>query len=252
MRRFVDHVLCTLPFEHDWYVERGVNARYIGHPYFDELLDQQLDAAFLAEQQDRPGTVIGLLPGSRNLEVERNLSTMVRSAARIHAARPDTRFLVAGYKPAHARYIEGRLRGRNLPIEVHAGRTPEIIHLAHACIAVSGSVGLELLYRGKPSVVVYRLTRPQHLIGRILLDAPYISLVNLLAGRELFPEYATVRCEAQAVSGHLLRWLNDPAAHGEVCGELAELRRRVAEPGACERAARYLLAEVDKQVEKVA
>jgi len=52
--------------------------------------------------------------------------------------------------------VEERLRGRSLPVEVHAGRTPEIIHLAHSCIAVSGSVGLELLYHGKPSVVTYR------------------------------------------------------------------------------------------------
>src|SRR5262249_33286584 len=157
-----------------------------------------------------------------------------RSMVHIHVARPDTRFLVASFKSAHARYVEGHLRGCNLPIEVHAGRTPEIIHLAHACIAVSGSVGLELLYRGKPSVVVYRLSRPQQLLSRLLLDAPYISLVNLLAGRELFPEYATIRCEAEAVSGHLLRWLNDPAAHADVCAQLGELRRRVAEPGACE------------------
>src|SRR5262249_8871105 len=69
----------------------------------------------------------------------------------------------------------------------------------------------------------------------------YISLVNLLAGEELYPEYLTDRCEAAAIGEHILRWLNDPAAYDAVCARLTALRGRVAEPGACERAARYIL-----------
>jgi lipid-A-disaccharide synthase len=102
-------------------------------------------------------------------------------------------------------------------------------------------VGLELLAHGKPSVVVYRVSRPELRLCRLLKTSPYISLVNLLAGKELFPEFLTDRCAAEAVAGHVLRWLNDPAAHAALCRELAELRGRVGEPGACERAARYIL-----------
>jgi lipid-A-disaccharide synthase len=242
MRRTVDHVLCTLPFEEEWYRARGVGAHYIGHPYFDELTRQQPEAAFVAAQQARPGPVIGLLPGSRNQEIERNLATLVRAAAAVHAARPDARFLVACLQPAQREYVEGYLRRHPpLPVEVHCGRTPEIIRAARACVAVSGSVGLELLYHGKPAVVLYRISRLDLAVGRWFMTCPYISLVNLLAGKELFPEYLTHRCEAPAVSGHLLRWLNDPAAYDGACRELADLRQRVAAPGACDRAADYLL-----------
>jgi lipid-A-disaccharide synthase len=242
MRRSVDHVLCTLPFEEPWYRSRGVAAHYLGHPYFDELPQQQLNAAFVEAQQERLGTVIGLLPGSRNQELEHNLATLLGAARRIHAARPDTRFLVACYKPEHTSLVEARLHGCGLPIEVHAGRTPEIIHLARATVAVSGSVGLELLYRGKPSVVVYRANRVGLWIMHFLLKCRYISLVNLLADRELFPEYLSPRDEAQAVAGRVLHWLNDEEAYREVCAALAALRHRVAEPGACRRAAEYILA----------
>jgi lipid-A-disaccharide synthase len=253
MRRFVDHVLCSLPFEPEWYAARGVSsAHYVGHPYFDELPEQRLDADFLAEQQGRGGTLIGLLPGSRNQEVERNLPTLIRAAARIHTARPDTRFLVASFKPAQRHYVEAYLRGRGLPVEAYTGRTPEIIQLAHSCVAVSGSVGLELLYRGKPTVVVYRVPDLQYRLGRVLATCKYISLVNLLADRELFPEYPTPRCEAEAISGHVLRWLNEPAAYASVCDQLAELRGRVTVPGACERAARYVLAHIGQQKEQAA
>src|SRR5438067_7747836 len=109
MRRWVDHVLCALPFEEPWYQSRGVAARYVGHPYFDELPKQELDGEFLQAHGSESGLVIGLLPGSRNQEVERNLSTLIRSAALVHKARPDSRFLVACFKSSHHEYVEDYL-----------------------------------------------------------------------------------------------------------------------------------------------
>jgi lipid-A-disaccharide synthase len=241
MRRFVDHVLCSLPFEPAWYAARGVAAHYLGHPYFDELTQQQLNAAFVEAEQERPGTVIGLLPGSRNQELEQNLTTLLGAARIIHAARPETRFLVACYREEHRRHVEQLVRGLAAPIEAHTGRTAEIIHLAKATVAVSGSVGLELLYRGKPSVVVYRAHPVPLWLSQFLRTCRYISLVNLLADRELFPEFLTHCDEAEKVADRVLHWLNDEGAYGDVCGQLAALKTRVAEPGACRRAAGYIL-----------
>jgi lipid-A-disaccharide synthase len=247
MRRYVDHVLCSLPFEGDWYKARGVHAHYVGHPYFDELAQQRLEPAFLDQEHKRQGTVIALLPGSRTQEVQRNWPSLIRAAAQIHQARPETRFLVACYKPSQQHFVDSSLRGQGLPIETHTGRTPEIIHLAHACIAVSGSVGLELLYQGKPTVVVYRVRSIDLAACRLFKTTPYISLVNLLAGREIYPEFLTDRCQAEAIGGHVLHWLNDSMDYRKTCAELATLCREVAKPGACERAARYVLEFVEKQ-----
>jgi lipid-A-disaccharide synthase len=241
MRRLVDRVLCNLPFEPEWYARRRVPACYVGHPYFDELHGQRLDGAFLAEQRARPGTVVALLPGSRDQELRHNLPSLLRAAALIHARRPDVRFLAACLRPEHARAVAGRLGRGGPPVEAHAGRAPEIIQLAHSCLSVSGSVSLELLYRGKPSVVLYRHHWPGVLAARLLMRCPYISLVNLLAGRELFPEYLAWRCVAEPMAGHVLHWLHDRAAYEALCGELAALRDRVALPGACERAAGAVL-----------
>jgi len=257
MRRWVDHVLCALPFEEAWYQSRGVAAHYVGHPYFDELPQQQLDKDFLAKHDSGSFPIIGLLPGSRNQEVERNLPSLIRSAALIHAARPDTRFLAACFKSSHQRYVEDyfnrlaatRSRARaDLPSEVSVGRTPEIIELSRACIAVSGSVGLELLYRVRPSVVLYRIGRIDLQVSRLFKTAPYISLVNMLAEKELFPEFLTDRCEAKAIAGHIIGWLNEPKKYQALGDELKDLRARVAEPGACERAARFILSQIDKKM----
>lgn len=244
MRRFVDHVLCNLPFEQEWYEKRGVAAHYIGHPYFDELAAQQLDAAFLAEQHAQPGPIIGLLPGSRNHEVNDNLDMLLGAARRLHSARPDVRFLVACLHEAHREKVEARLAGQGLPIEVCARRTPEIIQLAHACIAKSGSVGLELLHRGKPAVIIYRVGRTIRFLCDHFMHVPHISLVNLLAGKELLPEYLTCRDESEAIAQHVIRWLNEPDAYAEICQQLTALRHKVAMPGACMKMARYLVETV--------
>jgi lipid-A-disaccharide synthase len=241
MRRLTDQVLCSLPFEETWFRQHGVAARYIGHPYFDELHGQRLDADFVASQRVRPGTVIGVLPGSRHGELERNLPSLVRAAQRIHARRPDTRFLVACLKPAHSDELRARLTGLALPLEVHHGRTPEIIHLAHSCLSVSGSISLELLFRGKPAAIVYCVPRHIRLLGWLLLRCKYITLVNLLADRLLFPEYVTTGNVGDQLAEHILSWLDDRAAYEDLCGRLNALRRRVAEPGACMRAAAAVL-----------
>lgn len=247
MRRWVDHVLCSLPFETAWYHNRGVNAQYLGHPYFDELSRQRLDVGFLNEQAAQGGEIVGLLPGSRFQEVKRNLSTLVRAAKLIHAQRPQTRFLMACFRPAHRDYAAAYLHGRGLPIDLCVGRTPEIIQASRACVAVSGSVGLELLYREKPTAVVYRIGRLDLFLAGFFKTAPYISLVNLLAGKELFPEFLTDRCESQAIAEHVLRWLEDADAYRALRNELHALRRRVAEPGACERVAHYVLDQLERK-----
>jgi lipid-A-disaccharide synthase len=246
MRRLADRVLCTLPFEEEWYRQRGVQAHYVGHPYFDELHSRQLDDTFLAAQRAQPGTVIALLPGSRRQEIAHNFAPMAEAAGILHTRRPDVRFLVACLRPEHARNVERQLadlkmRGHNLPIEVHVGRTAEIIELAHASIAKSGSVGLELLYHATPAVVIYQLPWIETFAARFIIQCPYISLVNLLADKPLFPEYLAHRVPAQAVADHVLRWLDDPDAYRAIKGELALLRQRVAEPGACDRAAAFVL-----------
>lgn len=237
MRRLTDQVLCCLPFEEPWLQQRGIAARYIGHPYFDELAHYRFDNAFLSQQRARPGAIIALLPGSRTSEVRQNLPSQLRAAEIIHQRRPDVRFLVACLKPQQADYVRQQLGERKLPLEIHHGKTPEIIQLAHSCLSVSGSVSLELLYRGKPTVILYCVTQFQMMLCRLLKQSKYITLVNLLADRLLYPEYVATYCLGETLAGHVLHWLQDRAAYEGLCGQLAALRQQVVWPGACGRAA---------------
>src|SRR3954451_19263586 len=98
VKKFVDLVLCSLPFEPAWYRARGVShAVYVGHPYFDELAERILDETFLAAERSKPGPVVAILPGSRTQEVTRNLPIMIRAASKLVADHPELRprFVVA-------------------------------------------------------------------------------------------------------------------------------------------------------------
>ncbi|HKB02019.1 MAG TPA: lipid-A-disaccharide synthase [Gemmataceae bacterium] len=241
MKRLMTHVLSALPFEHEWLAERGVPSTYIGHPYFDELAAQRLDESLLTSERAEPGRVVGILPGSRNQEVTRNIPEMLRAARLVHAAIPDTRFLVAAFSEHQAEMARAEATQWRMPVEVHVGRTPEIIELAECCVAVSGSVSLEIMYRRKPAVIVYRLRRIDLKLGRKFMKVPFITLVNLLAKEEVYPEFLTDRDPSKGVASEVLGFLNDRERADEVRRKLDTLCGEVAKPGACATAARFIL-----------
>jgi lipid-A-disaccharide synthase len=247
MKRYVRHVLAALPFEDAWYRERSMPTTYIGHPYFDELAEQELDQSFLEQQRQRPGKVVAILPGSRKQEVAKNIPEMLQAAAIIHQRHPKTRFLVASYNEAQGEMARKAIVRMKLPVEVHVGRTPEIIELAEACIAVSGSVSLEIMYRLKPAAVVYRLGYISLRVGRYFMKCKYITLVNLLADREIFPEFLTDRNPSEMMAQRILEWLDDPSKIEATRAALRAVKDRVAQPGACDRAAAFIVEQIEQE-----
>ena len=240
VRKWVDHVLCSLPFEPKWYHERGISgATFVGHPYFDELAERSIDRAFIQAENARPGPVIALLPGSRTQELRRNLPMMLRAAEKVAAGLPGVRFAVSCLHDKHAAMARelAAASGVASSIEVHSGRTAELIKTADCAWAVSGSVGLELMNEALPTVVLYAIKPFDLWVARHFIKSKYISLVNLLADAEVMPEYLTDGDASADLAGHALRWLTDPSARDESSRRLADLRDRVAFPGASERAA---------------
>ena len=264
MRRFVDYVLCKLPFEEKWYRERGCNATFVGHPYFDQLRAEQLDGEFIARLQAADGPLVAILPGSRTQEVKSNLKYFLRAAEAVHRSVPNARFAIASFKASQAALAHSALKGSGLPIEVHVGRTAEIIEAAQCAMAVSGSVSLELLYHKKPTVILYYVSRFAFQVQKFFRKVRYITLVNLLTATDLFPkrvatydpndpmdahvlmpEYLTCEDKSGQVAGHVVEWLTDPAKHAARVAQLTELRERVGHGGASLRAANYMLQTLD-------
>ena len=291
MRRLSDHVLCSLPFEEAWFRQRGCNATFVGHPFFDEVRRHKCDESFLESNRCRSGPLVTILPGSRTQEVLHNLPWFLKAAARVRQAVPTARFAVAAFKPKHAQMAEamavgsgqwtvgsgqsavgsgqwkgdgGRSQEDPKPIiDIHSGRTPELMQLATCCMACSGSVSMELLYYTKPTVIHYWISPAAYAVQKRFRKVKYITLVNLLstgelypadlspydpaqAGAEkvLFPEYLTCEDKSAAMAGHVIQWLNDPPALARQIAALEQLKAEVAHGGASARAAEYILQEL--------
>eukprot|EP00913_Durusdinium_trenchii_P008941 g8407.t1 len=249
MRKFVDHILCGLPFEPKWYARRGLQAEYVGHPFFDEIEAHQLDTDFCEQQSNAGQPIVGVLPGSRNKEIERNWPLMMQVMQQLHARHPDVRFLVASYNEKQRARCEELLQESNaahgensesgtisrLPIEFHIGHTPEIIETARCCLMVSGSVSLELLARTTPAAVVYRINTMTRFFKWLMLQIRYITLPNLIAEAELMPEWVVCphpERDVREMTATLSSWLSDSNAHEAKVAEIRELRDAVMKTGA--------------------
>jgi lipid-A-disaccharide synthase len=261
MRKFVDHLLCSLPFEQEWFRKQGCNATFVGHPFFDEVERYALDEKFLEEHRNQAGPLAVILPGSRNQEVANNLKWFLKAAAIVREQVPSVRLAMACFKPHQAVIAQREAQAAGLPIEICVGKTPELMSLADCAMAVSGSVSLELLYHRTPTVILYWVSRLGFFVQHFFRKVKYITLVNLLstddvfphdltpynpsqpdADKVLFPEYLTCEDKSRQIAAHMVEWLTDPAKRAACVAQLEELKAKVAHGGASSKAAEYIIS----------
>jgi lipid-A-disaccharide synthase len=210
---------------------------------------------------DRERPLVTILPGSRTQEVTHNLEMFLRAAAIVRGRVPQARFAVASFKPHQAQIARRMVQKSGVPAEVFVRRTPELIQAAQCCLAVSGSVSLELLYQTRPTAILYWISPLAYWVQKQFRHTRYITLVNMLASDDVFPrdltpydptsprdagvpfpEYLTCEDKSQALAEHITRWLTDRAEHERITRQLAELKSAVGHGGATRQASQYILA----------
>lgn len=249
VRKFVDHVITALPFERDWYEDRGIKVDYVGHPFFDEVGNHVLDDRFVQLWKNRRSHTVAVLPGSRSQEVGRCWPVMIQVLKRLHARHPDVTFLVACYRDSHRRRCLQQLlvEAPSLPVQFFVGRTPEIIEASDCALMVSGSVSLEMMARKTPAIVLYRVSRVTGILGDLFLQCPFISLPNLIAGREVMPEFLSVGNPSKVIAGItdvLDRWIRLPEERQLATNDLLEASEGFIEGGAIQKCAGIILAKL--------
>lgn len=252
VRRLIDCVLSVLPFEAEWYRQRGVDVEYVGHPFFDEVAAHPLSAKDVAELRSEEYRTIGVLPGSRKQEVYKNFPVMLDTMQRLYERHPKIRFEVACYKQWHFETCSGMTRKSDcqLPVTFHVGKTSEIIEAADFCLMVSGSVSLEVLARKTPAVVIYRGSPLLYVLGHLLINVDYFTLPNLIADAPLMPEFPLVRRHSPAVDkmvSQLDSWLTSPVLLEESRTAVASLADSIVSAGGIARAADVLIQRVQQQ-----
>ena len=256
MRRLVNLVLAPLPFEWRWFKQHGCETVYIGHPFFEEVRKKQSDPEFLEKFYTRYGNapIVTLLAGSRNQEVLANLNGMLSTIRQVQYEVPNVQPVFAAFSDEHAAMIQKRLDAQKMSIPVFVGRTTELIRAADCCLAVSGSVSMELLACNKPTVIYYRVNRFMLFVQRFFRRARYITLVNLLEAHTqrgqsvfyedsvwlipkepsaldryqmVFPEFLTSTDRSAEMAEWLSYWLSAPSLLAKQKQRLDALLREV-------------------------
>ena len=267
--RDVARMLVILPFERAFYEQHGVAATYVGNPLADARADAPGSPAVgpgspagsgsPADGPDSPADglraarsgrrtalgldperpVLALLPGSRRQEILRLWSPLLGAAKLLLAQRPELQLIV----PVAPTIDRASLDPGDLPITFIDGRAPEVLAAADAAIVASGTATLESALAQVPLVVVYRTSWLTWIIGRLLVRIPYVSLVNLLAGRRLVPELLQSDCTSEGIAAETARLLDAGSARSEQLSGLRQIRDELAPAGA-PNAARRAAAEV--------
>lgn len=238
LKATVDRMFCILPFEQAFFRKFGWEVDFVGNPVLDAIKNFKPDASFPA-RHDLAGPFVAVLPGSRKGEVRRILPVLAKAIQLL----PDLHFEVAAI--------------RELPEDLYAPlkdlpnvhfvweETYDLLCHARAAIVTSGTATLETAIFGVPQVVVYKASPLEYAIGKRLLRVPHISLVNLIAEREVVQELLQEKATAENISAEVKKLMADGAYRTEMLRSgYGEVRRRIDTGSATENTARLMIADL--------
>jgi lipid-A-disaccharide synthase len=236
MARWVDRLAVVFPFEEPLFREAGVNATFVGHPLLDDLAPEVDEARFRAELGiTSAATLVGLLPGSRQGELDAHARVLLEAAQKLRTDRP------AGVVPVLA--LAPGLKLDRVPATLRTSarivtnRTHCVQAFSACCAVASGTATLETALFGTPLAIIYRVGRVNHAIARRVIRLSHIGLPNIVAGKEVAPELLQDALEPGRLAALLGGWLGDPATLARRRAELGVVRERLGGPGASARAA---------------
>ena len=235
--RWIDLMLCIFPFEPELYREAGLRAVFVGHPMIDRLRERKIDI-------ERDPNLIVLLPGSRLREVRKIFPVLIETARDLRKVKPDLRFETAAASPKLAATMKEMWHRQDVDATIKTGETAELMQRASVGIIASGSATLEAAYFSLPFVLVYKVAWPTYLAARLVVSVKYLGMPNVIAGREVVPEFIQHRARPRAIAQAVLRLLNDKTASDRMISNFDAVIASLGAGGASERAAKAILDEL--------
>jgi lipid-A-disaccharide synthase len=227
LRRAVRSLLCIFPFEEAFFRREGVNAHYIGHPLAHLVRPSLTKDEFFRKHRLAAGRpLITVLPGSRRGEAVRHLPALLDAADRLYREQALNLVLPASATTG-VEFFRERLQGS--PIQAIEGESWDAMAHADLALAASGTVTVEAALLGTPMVTFYRVTRPSWVIGKLLVNVPFYSMVNLIAGRAVVPELMQDQMTGESIAREARSLLSDAAARAGMRAGLAEVRAKLSD-----------------------
>jgi lipid-A-disaccharide synthase len=237
-------LLPILPFEAAAYRRAGADVVFVGHPAVDQMRDLESTERVrrrLGIPED--GVVLGLLPGSRESEIERLLDRMLAAAQIVRASVPEVHLILALASPLLGPRVTAAVSGSKVPVRVIEGAR-DVMRASTVLLTASGTATAEAMVLGVPMVVTYRISRLNWWILPFVASVRRAALPNLMGRGDLVPELLQARATAENLAAATLRLLQHAGVRDAMRRQLLDAAALLGEPGAARRAAAEVLAAV--------
>lgn len=245
--KIVDKVACIFPFEYDVYKEAGAKVEFVGHPLVDIVKPSMSfeDAEAFAGKREGHKLIL-LMPGSRLMEIEKMLPTLLAAAKLIKKQLPEVDFVMPRAGTIPKSMLEEKIKVSGVDVKITEGNNYDLFSVADLALATSGTVTLEAALCGLGSVIVYRTNPLTYLIAKMVVNIPYIGLPNIVAGRSVVPELIQNDFTPEKVAQEALHLL-ESERNCQLKRDLAYVKERLGKPGAVDRVAELVLSFVGEK-----
>ena len=239
--KVTDKIACIFPFEYDLYKSYGADIEFIGHPLVDTVkpsLSRKEAEELAGKRTGHP--LILLMPGSREMEIQRLLPVMLGAAKILKQKRPELDFAIPRAATIAKEILEDSIRQAGLDIRLIEGHNYDVMSVADFAIVTSGTVTLEAAMCGLGCAILYKSSPVSFWIAKRVVKIPNIGLPNIVAGRQIEPELLQDDCTPEKIAATTLELL-EAERFARLQRDLQEVKEKLGEPGAVKRVAELVL-----------
>src|SRR5204862_1578853 len=239
MARSIDLMLCIFPFEPELYKASGLRAIFVGHP-----MTSVIPSGNAAPPRD--DKLVGLFPGSREREVKKIFPIMRKAAVELSHQDHDLRFVVSAASEPLGELIRANLYGKHATgkFSIVTGDARSVMARVNVGMVASGTATLEAALLQLPFVLIYRVAWLTYLAARLVVKVKYLGMPNVLANREIVPEFIQHKAEPRAIAAAVARLLADKTERGRMLADFANVAQKLGRGEASANAAEAIVTEL--------
>ena len=236
IRKYIDQMLVIFPFEEDWYREREVEAKFVGHPIFDFWIPSSKEELCKLLSLNADKRIITLYPGSRLQEIKKHLPILVQAVVKLRSEDSSLQFILGASPQVNwSQWL--------LPdwIQVESEYPQKALECADLALVASGTATLEAAVFGTPMIIIYKMASFSWWISRLLVSIPFAGMVNIIAKKEIMPELLQENATPERVFSTASSILKNPEKIEKMVADLKEVQVKLKGVGASNKAATYIL-----------
>lgn len=235
IKKAVDRMFVIMPFEEDFYGRFDYKVDYVGNPVNDSVTDHVASPDFRVKNKLNNKPIVAILPGSREQEIENMLHIMLQ----VLPSFRDYQFVVAGVSTFSENYY--KQHNKDVNIKIIYDQTYDLLANSQAALVTSGTATLETALFGVPQVVCYKTSAISYAIGKRVIKVPYISLVNLIADRQVVTELIQDELTPKRITAELKNLLFDKNFIKQQKAGYTQVKQKIGEFRTAERAAELMV-----------